>query len=50
MINKRNIFSTLSSIKDQYPKFVLTMDEFWKESIDGVQHYYSSNYLLSDDY
>jgi len=43
-------FSTLRTIKDQYPKFVVTMDEFWKESIEGVQHYYLSDFLLSDNY
>lgn len=43
-------FSTLRSIKDQYPKFVVTMDEFWKESIEGVEHYYLSDFLLSDIY
>jgi len=26
-------FDVLLGIKDQYPKFVVTMDEFWKENI-----------------
>lgn len=43
-------FSTLLAIKDQYPKYVITMDEFWKESVEGVQHYYISDFLLSDRY
>jgi len=41
-------FSILRNIKDQYPKYVVTMDEFWKESIEGVQHFYISDFLLSD--
>jgi predicted AAA+ superfamily ATPase len=43
-------FSPLLEIKDQYPKFVVTMDNFWKESVEGVQHYYISDFLLSDVY
>ena len=41
-------FSTLLDIKDQFPKFVVTMDTFWKESVEGVQHYYISDFLLGD--
>jgi len=41
-------FSALLEIKDQFPKFVVTMDDFWKESIEGVQHFYISDFLLKD--
>ena len=41
-------FSALLEIKDQFPKFVVTMDDFWKESIEGVQHFYISDFLLND--
>jgi len=43
-------FSTLLSIKDQYPKFVVTMDDFWKESIEGIKHFYISDFLLDAGY
>jgi predicted AAA+ superfamily ATPase len=43
-------FSTLLAIKDQYPKYVVTMDEFWKESVEGVQHYYISDFLVYDGF
>lgn len=43
-------FSELVRIEDQYPKFVVTMDDFWKESVQGVQHFYISDFLLSDQY
>jgi len=43
-------FSPLLDIKDQFPKFVVTMDAFWKESVEGVQHFYISDFLLSDIY
>ncbi|WP_192347714.1 ATP-binding protein [Algoriphagus sp. Y33] len=39
-------FSTLLSVKDQYPKFVVTLDDFWKESVEGVQHIHLSDFLL----
>ena len=41
-------FEPLLSIKDQFPKYVVTMDEFWKESIEGVRHSHVSDFLLSD--
>jgi hypothetical protein len=41
-------FGTLQSIKDQYPKFVVTMDDFWKESVGGVQHIHIADFLLKE--
>ena len=41
-------FSTLLAVEDQYPKYVVTMDEFWKDTIDGVRHLYITDFLLSD--
>jgi predicted AAA+ superfamily ATPase len=43
-------FNSLLAIKDQYPKYVVTMDDFWKESIGGVQHFYISNFLMWEGY
>lgn len=43
-------FGNLLSIKDQYPKYVVTMDDFWKDSIDGVEHIHISDFLLSEKY
>ena len=43
-------FSTLLAIKDQYPKFVVTMDDFWKETVEGVKHFYISDFLLDNSY
>jgi hypothetical protein len=42
-------FSPLLAVKDHYPKYVVTMDDFWKDSIDGVKHFYIADFLLSDD-
>lgn len=43
-------FQPLLAIDDQYPKYVVTMDEFWKDDIDGVEHLHIQNFLLSDRY
>lgn len=39
-------FSPLLDIADNYPKFVITMDEFWQENRDGIQHLYITDFLL----
>lgn len=41
-------FGNLLSIGDQYPKYVVTMDDFWKDSIEGIRHLYITEFLLSD--
>ena len=41
-------FANLLAIDDQYPKYVVSMDDFWKDTIDGVQHVHISDFLLSD--
>lgn len=43
-------FDNLLSINDQYPKYVVTMDEFWKDSIEGVHHLYITDFLLAETY
>lgn len=39
-------FSALLEIKDHYPKYVVTMDTLWKDSIEGVKHYHIADFLL----
>ncbi len=41
-------FDPLLAISDQYPKYVITMDEFWKGNIQGVQHVHISDFLLNN--
>jgi predicted AAA+ superfamily ATPase len=43
-------FLPLLSIDDQYPKYVISMDDFWKDSMDGVKHMYISDFLLSEGF
>ena len=42
-------FSPLLAVEDHYPKYVVTMDDFWKDTIDGVKHLYITDFLLSDN-
>nr|WP_091695959.1 ATP-binding protein [Algoriphagus locisalis] len=39
-------FSSLLAIQDQFPKYVVTLDDFWKEAVEGVQHVHLSDFLL----
>jgi len=43
-------FSPLLAVSDQYPKYVVTMDEFWKEDVEGVKHLQIQDFLLDDSY
>lgn len=43
-------FSPLLAIDDQYPKYVVTMDEFWSESIKGVKHFHIANFLIDKNF
>jgi predicted AAA+ superfamily ATPase len=41
-------FGNLLALDDQFPKYVVTMDDFWKDSIEGIRHLYITEFLLSD--
>ena len=41
-------FGNLLSVGDQHPKYVVTMDEFWKDAIEGVAHLYITDFLLKE--
>jgi predicted AAA+ superfamily ATPase len=43
-------FAPLLAIKDQYPKYVVSMDDFWKGEVKGVRHRYIGEFLLADDW
>ncbi len=40
-------FAPLLAVDDHHPKYVISMDNFWKDSIDGVRHQYIPDFLLS---
>ncbi len=39
-------FGNLQKIKDNYPKWVISLDEFRGNSIDGVRHIHLRDFLL----
>lgn len=41
-------FTPLLRINDNYPKYVVTMDNNWKGNIEGVEHLYITDFLLKD--
>lgn len=43
-------FNPLISIEDHYPKYVVTMDEFFKDNIKGVQHVHVTDFLLANNW
>lgn len=43
-------FSPLRAIKDNHPKFVVTMDENWHDNIEGIQHRHIADFILMKDY
>ncbi|MEX2565663.1 MAG: ATP-binding protein [Cyclobacteriaceae bacterium] len=43
-------FSALLPIDDHYPKYVVTMDEFFKDDINGIKHRHISEFLLASEW
>lgn len=43
-------FSPLAAIKDNYPKYVVTMENVWQSNYDGIKHVNISNFLLQDKF
>lgn len=43
-------FSVLQQIDDNFPKYVVTMDEFWKENIAGVRHLHVAEFLQKESF
>lgn len=41
-------FSPLQAIADNHPKYVITMDDFWQENIDGIVHQHIGDFLLEN--
>lgn len=39
-------FTPLLEIKDHHPKYVVTMDELWKDNIEGVRQKHIADFLL----
>jgi uncharacterized protein len=43
-------FQPLLYLKDQYPKYVVSMDTFWKENVEGIRHFHIADFLLKEKY
>ncbi len=43
-------FAPLMAIKDNYPKYVVTMDDFWNDNVEGIRHKHLAEFLLMKDY
>ncbi len=43
-------FNPLLAVKDHYPKYVVTMEDFWQDNIEGVKHKHIADFLLMDEY
>jgi predicted AAA+ superfamily ATPase len=43
-------FGNLLKIQDQFPKYVVTLDEHCSNCVEGVQHVYLSDFLLMEQY
>jgi predicted AAA+ superfamily ATPase len=43
-------FAPLIALKDHYPKYVVSMDPLWTDTIEGVKHVHIADFLLMDNY
>ncbi len=43
-------FSPLFAIKDNHPKYVVTMEENWHDNIEGIRHKHIADFLISTEY
>ncbi|MEI8095114.1 MAG: ATP-binding protein [Spirochaetales bacterium] len=43
-------FGAFAAVRDHYPKYVVTMEEFWQDNVDGVRHRNLADFLLMDSY
>ena len=43
-------FAPLLEIRDHYPKFVVSMDEVWRENVAGIRHVHIADFLLMNGY
>lgn len=43
-------YGTLLALEDHYPKYVVSMDEVWKDNINGVKHLHIQDFLISKDW
>ncbi|MDR3230049.1 MAG: ATP-binding protein [Synergistaceae bacterium] len=42
-------FAPLAAVRDNYPKYVLSMDDLWNGNIEGIRHMHAADFLLKED-
>jgi predicted AAA+ superfamily ATPase len=43
-------FGILKIIPDHYPKYVVTMDDYWEGNIEGIRHVHLADFLCMDSW
>jgi predicted AAA+ superfamily ATPase len=43
-------FTPLMEIRDHHPKYVVTMDDIWRDNCEGIKHIHIADFLLADFY
>jgi uncharacterized protein len=43
-------FAPLLEIRDNHPKYVVSMDELWSDNIQGIKHVHIADFLLMENY
>lgn len=43
-------YKPLLAIRDNYPKYVLTMDPHWHDTIEGIKHLHIADFLLLENF
>ena len=43
-------FAPLLAIRDNHPKYVITLDDTWHDNIEGIQHKHIADFLLMEEY
>ena len=43
-------FAPLLAIRDNYPKFIVSLDDVWQDNVNGVRHRHIAEFLLADDW
>ena len=43
-------FKPLLEIRDHHPKYVVTMDDIWRDNIEGIKHIHIADFLLMKEY
>jgi len=43
-------FAPLKNLRDNHPKYVVSMDETWTDNIGGIPHIHIADFLLMDNF